>query len=286
MKNVKTYFSFLFIASCLLLASCYSPRYVYSPVSANVPLLAKKGDSKLAGYYAVNPGEKSTATSAGKLNSGYGLDVQGAYAVTNHFAIQGSYSKRWEKNFADFNLNSSDSSIINYNRSSAEFGIGYYTYIDRRRNSFFQLFGGAGFGKSSFTDKFFTGNFPARNFNMDVVRLYLQPSILIRYGEGFASSFASRISVVNFRNVKYDYTTEEAERYQLKDINQSTKIFWEPAFVNAFGLKKLPGLKLEIQLTMAFLMTQKFVDYRTYNLSAGLLLDIPQFFKKKMADKN
>lgn len=276
----------MLLATCCLLFSCYSPRYVYSPVSVNVPLLAKKGDSKLGGYYAVNPGEKSAITGAGKLNSGYGLDVQGAYAFTNHLAIQGNYSKRWEKNYADFNLNNSDSSIINYKRNSVEFGIGYYTYIDRRRNSFFQLFGGAGLGHSSFTDKFFTGNLPARNFNMDVTRLYLQPSILMRYGEGFASSFSSRVSVIYFKNVKYDYTTEEAERYQLNDIGKSTKIFWEPAFINAFGLKKLPGLKLEIQLTMAFLMTQKFVDYRTYNLSAGLLLDIPKFFAKKQPEKN
>lgn len=276
----------MLITYCVFLSSCYSPRYVYSPASSNVPLLAKKGDSKLAGYYAVNPGEKATVTSVGKLNSGYGIDVQGAYAVTNHLAIQGSYSKRWEKNYADFNVNSSDSSIINYNRNISEFGLGFYTYIDERRNSFFQLFAGVGFGKSSFTDKFFSGNVPARSFNMDVTKLYLQPAILIRNGEVFASSFSSRVSILYFSNVKYDYTTEESDRYQLKDIGKGAKIFWEPAFVNAFGLKKLPGLKLEIQLTMSFLMTQKFVDYRTYNLSAGMVLDISKLFKKKDGEKN
>jgi hypothetical protein len=275
----------LAFAYCLLLISCYSPRYVYSPVSTNVPLLSKKGDSKLAGYYAVNPGEKNETTSAGKLNSGYGLDLQAAYAVTNHFALQGSYAKRWEKNYSDFNINSTDSSLVIYERNSTEFGLGYYTFIDKRKASFFQLFAGAGFGRSSFTDKYFNGSL-ARYFAMDVTRLYIQPAIVIRYGEVFASSLSSRVGMIMFRNISSDYSAEELDKYQLNNLDKDTKIFWEPAFVNAFGLKKLPGLKLEIQLTMAFLMTQKFVDYRTYNLSAGLVLDIPKFFKKKIADKN
>ena len=251
-----------------------------------MPLITKKGDSKLAGYYSINPGEAKKQTTAGELNSGYGLDIQAAYAVTNHFAIQGSYTKRWEKNYADFNLNSNDSSLITYTRNSTEFGIGYYTYLDKRHASFFQLFGGVSLGKSSFTDKYFTGNIDSRHFDMNVIRLYIQPAIMLRYEEVFASSLSSRISVVFFKNIVTDYTAEELDKYQLSDLNRNTEVFWEPAFTNTFGLKKLPGLKLEIQLGMAFLMSQYFVDYRTFNVAAGLVLDIPEFFKNKTAGKN
>jgi len=282
----QTRYWLLSVTCALLLISCYSPRYVYSPAGSNVPLLSKKGDSKLAGYYSINPGEENKNTTAGKLNSGHGLDIQAAYALTSHWAIQGSYSRRWEKNYADFNLNSNDSSIITYNRNSTEFGFGYYTYIDRRRNSIFQVFGGAGWGKSAFTDQYFSGNLPVRRFSMNVTKLYLQPAIMIRYGEVFASSLSSRVTAVYFSNVQSGYTAEEMLRYQLKDLNDGARIFWEPAFVNAFGFKKLPGLKLEIQLTMAFLATQRFVDYRTYNLSGGLMLDISKFFKKKSGAAN
>ena len=121
---------------------------------------------------------------------------------------------------------------------------------------------------------------------MDAARFYIQPAIMVRYSEVFASSLSSRVSFVFFKNIVADYTAEELDRYQLKDIDKDVEIFWEPAFINAFGLKKLPGLKLEIQLGMAFLMSQHFVDYRTFNLSAGLVLDIPKFFKKKTADNN
>jgi len=276
----------MLIAYSSLLISCYSPRYIHSPVATNVPILTQKGDSKLAGYYSFNPGEKNNLTTVGKLNSGSGLDMEAAYAVTNHWAAQAAYSIRNEKNYADFNINRTDSSLITYRRTGAEFGIGYYTCFDQRRASFFQLFGGIGFGRSSFYDRYFTGNLPARKFTMDVTRLYLQPAIMIRYGDVFASSFSSRISFVYFKNVVSDYTAEETLRYQLKDIERGSRIFWEPAFINAFGLKKLPALKLEIQMGMSFLMSQRFVDYRTVNISAGLMLDISKLFENKSADKN
>lgn len=274
------------LALCLLFSACYSPRYVYSPVAVNVPVLAKKGDSKIAGYYSFNPGEKSKVTTAGKLNSGNGLDIQAAYAVASHWAVQGAYTVRHEKNHADFNVNRTDSSLLSYKRNSVEFGLGYFTHFDKRRSSYFQVFAGAGFGSSSFSDKYFTGNIPSRYFTMDVTRLYIQPAILIKYGEVFASSLSSRVSFVYFKNVQSDYTEEELFRYQLKDIQKGAKIFWEPAFTNTFGLKKLPGLKLEVQMGLAFLMSDRFVDYRTLNISAGLVLNIPAFFDRKNTDKN
>jgi hypothetical protein len=286
LKNVTSCFVLLLFGFCLLFTACYSPRYVHSPVAVNVPVLTKKGDSKIAGYYSFNPGEKSRLTTAGKLNSGNGLDVQAAYAITGHWAVQGAYNVRNEKNHADFNINRTDSSLLTYKRNSAEFGLGYFTYFDKRRATYFQVFAGAGFGSSSLADKYFTGNIPARYFKMDVTRLYLQPAILIKYGEVFASSLSSRISFVYFKNVQSDYTAEEMIRYQLKDIEKGARIFWEPAFTNTFGLKKLPGLKLEIQMGLAFLMSDRFVDYRTLNISAGLVLDIPAFFDKKERDKN
>lgn len=276
----------MLLAFSVLFTSCYPPRYIHSPVAANVPVFTKKGDSKIAGYYSFNPGEKNNLTSAGKLNSGSGLDIEAAYAVTNHVAFHGAYSLRKERNFADFNLNSTDSSLVTYNRTNAEFGIGYFTYFDKRRASFFQVFAGAGIGSSSFFDKYFTGNTPARYFKMDVTRLYIQPAILIKHGEVFTSSLSSRISFVYFKNIQSDYTMEELLRYQLKDIENDVKVFWEPAFINTFGFKKLPALKLEVQMGLAFLMSDRFVDYRTLNISAGLVLDIPKFFANKDPDKN
>jgi len=286
LKNAASCLLFLLIALCLLISACYSPRYVHSPVASNVPLLTKKGDSKLAGYYSFNPGEKNNLTTAGKLNTGTGLDIEAAYAITNHWALQAAYTLRKERNYADFNVNRNDSSLLTYKRNSAEFGLGYFTCFDKRRASFFQVFAGAAVGSCSFSDIYFTGNSPARYYNLDVTRWYIQPAILIKYGEVFASSFSSRVSFVYFKNVQSDYSEAEMVRYQLKDIEKGAKIFWEPAFTNTFGLKKLPGVKMEIQMGLAFLMSDRFVDYRTVNIAAGLVLDIPAFFNRQQPDKN
>lgn len=273
-----------YMAAMLLFAvsSCYSPRYVFSPVAHNAPILTEKGDSKLAGYYSTNPGEGKRITSQGKLNRGNGLDVQGAYAITDHFAVQAGYTRRWETNYADYNLNGTDTSIIQYSRNSAGLGLGYYTFLSRRRQSLFQVFAGASFGKSSFTDKYLAGSsINDRYLNMNVTNVYVQPAFMIMNEDVFASTLSSKVSVVYFHNVSTDYSAEELKNYQLTDLDKTPEIFWEPAFINAFGLRKLPGLKLELQLGMAFLMSQRFVDYRSFNFSAGLVLDLPKLLEKK-----
>lgn len=280
-KPVGTIWSVLVAA---VFCSCYSPRYVYSPIAHNVPIITEKGDSKLALQYSTNLGESKKITTIGKLNRGNGLDVQGAYAISNHVAVQASYARRWEKNYADYNLNSRDTSMVTYSRNSTELGIGYYTFINRRRQSIFQVFGGISLGRSSFTDRYFASStINDRYLNLDVTRLYLQPALMMLYEDVFVSSFSSRVSVVYFRKVTTDYSAEELKNYSLADLDKKAEIFWEPAFINAFGLRKLPGLKIELQLGMAFLMSQRFVDYRTFNFSAGIVADLPRLFEKKKA---
>ncbi|MEN9569384.1 MAG: hypothetical protein RL172_615, partial [Bacteroidota bacterium] len=68
------------ILACSILTSCYSPRYVYSPAAHNVPILANKGDSKLAAYYSSNLNNATNINLADQVSSrGRGWDVQGAY---------------------------------------------------------------------------------------------------------------------------------------------------------------------------------------------------------------
>ncbi len=286
-KNQPVYFSLLLYAGSI--CSCYSPRYIYSPVGHNVPVLVKKGDSKLAFHYTENIGEKAKVPALGKKSKSSGIDLQGAFAITRHLAVQAGYAHRTEHNFAEFNVYSNDTSSINYERNLTEFGIGYYTFLNGNSRVVFQVFGGAGFGKTSFTDEYQTPGNPihSRFFTMDVTKLYLQPALMIRYRNTFATSISSRFSFIYFRNMATDYNEEELTVYQLKALGTGTQIFWEPAFVNTFGFKKLPGLQFELQLGMAFLLTQRFVEYRTFNLSAGVVLDVPKLVRgNKKASQN
>jgi hypothetical protein len=280
--NRFVYLIVLMVVVCI--SSCYSPRYVYSPVAHNVPVLLQKGDSKLGVQYSHSLGGKTKLKSADKDSHDWGLDVQGAYAITNHLAVQGSYAYRSEQNFADFNVNTFDTSTINYQRQLTEFGLGYYMFSRRSHQSMFQVFAGAGLGTSEFTDKYPIGNngIHSRFVKMNIRKLFLQPAFMIRYGNSFATSLSSRISVINFRKFSTDYTMEELHSYQLTNLSNSTEIFWEPAFVNTIGFKNLPGLQLEFQFGMAFLISQNFVDYRTFSVSAGVAFDFAKLFRQAM----
>ena len=75
------------------LYACYSPRYVYSPPTQNIPLLNKKNDLELSAFYA-----GSLNAFKEKDNYNRGFDLQTAWAISNHFAVMLNESARWEKN--------------------------------------------------------------------------------------------------------------------------------------------------------------------------------------------
>lgn len=66
---MKNFIKLIFAVTILVLASC-SPKF-YTPNTQNVPLLTEKGETNL--------------TLAGNTNQ---VEFQGAYAVTQHFALQ------------------------------------------------------------------------------------------------------------------------------------------------------------------------------------------------------
>jgi hypothetical protein len=269
----------LLIANCQLLTSCYTPRYVYSPTAHNVPVFAKKGDSKLAANYSFNLSDNTIKDSVPVKAKARGYDLQAAYAFTNHWAMQVNYFQRSERNTGDFDTGIRDSVVINYKRNLTEIGAGYF-HLLKNKQSLFQVFAGIGFGKSSFTDDGKDPNRVYRNryHQMNVTQLFIQPAFTVRGKKNFAATFSSRLSAVYFKNISTNYTATELDNYKLDSLNYSPRVFWEPAVVNTFGFKKLPGLQLEFQLGFAFLVSRRFVDVRAFNFSAGLLFDLPKLF--------
>jgi hypothetical protein len=276
-------------ASCFLLFSCYTPRYVYSPSAHNVPVLTKKGDSKLAFNYSLNAADKALDNNVYRDGKARGYDLQAAYAVTNKWAVQLNYVHRTEQNSGDFGPGPTENTVINYKRSLTEIGAGYFCPLNKRRWAMLQVFTGMGFGKFGFTDNGsdYNGVYRSRYHNMDITKVFIQPAIMIRGSKNFATSLSSRHSIIYFRNIKTDYTATELNNYVLDSLNYRPRVFWEPALINNFGFEKLPGVKLEFQVGLAFLMSRQFADYRSFNVSAGLLLDLPKLFSNsRRSSKN
>lgn len=269
-KNLIT--GLFFISILLIATSCTSPRYAYSPSAHNVPVLTKKGDSKLGGVYSTNfAGEEKRD---GKVidNRARGFDIHGAYAISDHFAVQASYFNRWEKTEGG-----PDSINLNYNRNLTELGIGYYMPLNEKQNIIFQFFIGAGLGSFKFTDIDKLGN----NYHQaNITKIYLQPAFLFRSQGSFTSAVSIRGSIIGYSKIKTSYTATQLSDYKLDRLNSREKLFIEPAFTGSFGFKNLPGFRLEFQGGLSFLLSRTFFDYRFANFSLGTWVDIGALFGK------
>ncbi|MBL0054891.1 MAG: hypothetical protein IPP31_01630 [Chitinophagaceae bacterium] len=256
----------------LLLVSCNTPRYVYSPAAQNVPVLTQKGDSKIGGYYSTNfvGEEKRNGETIDNRSRGY--DLHGAVAITDHFAIQAGHFYRWEKT-----TESTDSATVRYKRNLTEFGLGYYLPINVQKSVFFQVFAGAGFGRFSFTD---IDRIAANFHQANITKIYIQPAILFRSKGSFSSSVSIRASIMNYSKIQTSYNPSQLDDYNLDSLNNRAKIFFEPGFTGSFGFKNVPGLRFEFQGGLSFLASRKFIDYRLINLSFGTWFDLGSVFRK------
>jgi hypothetical protein len=274
----------LLTALCQLLSSCYTPRYVYSPSAHNVPVLVKKGDNKVAVNYSFGFASLVKKTNVATQAKASGIDIQTAYAFSNKWAGQFNYMYRGERNAGDFDSNSIDSTVIKYKRNLTELGLGYFTRIGKDSIVLFQLFGGVGIGKANFTDNGRDRNmiFRSRYHNMNITKVFIQPALMVRSGKNFAASLSSRHSIIFFRKISTNYNATELNNYKLDSLTYRPRVFWEPAIINTFGFKEMPGVQFEFQMGFAFLMSRQFVDYRSSNISAGLLFDLPKLFTKPL----
>lgn len=262
----------VFICTTIIATSCNTPRHIYSPVAHNVPVLTKKGDSKLGAAYSTNAVGQETKNGVEIDNRSRGYDLQGAVAITNNFAIQAAHAYRWEKT-----TGGPDSITIKYKRNLTEIGLGYYLPVNDKNNAFFQVFAGAGLGRFSFTDNDKTGNY---YHQANITKIYLQPAILFKSKGSFTTSVAVRFSGIGYSKIQTNYSASQLNDYHLEDLTGRMKCFFEPATVSSFGFKGVPGLRFEVQGGLSFLMARNYVDYRKFNFSIGTWVDMGKLFSK------
>lgn len=281
MKTVLSILTFVFI---VVFTSCDTPRYAYSPTAHNVPVFTKKGDTKVAAYYSNNGASSSSDNDGNEYdkNSAQGLDVQGAVAVTNNIAVQAEYFHRSETSNQNSGSNNVENATIKYKRNLFEFGAGSFTPVDKKQYMLFQVYGGAGFGKTTINEKGTDWNLAAysRYYNTNITKFYLEPSITFRTPkEIFAATVATRASIIKFGKVGTDYTISEKQDYNLDSLDRYAVFFFEPSFVGSFGFNKMPGFRIEFQAGFSVLYEKSFIDYRPFNFSVGLVFDIPKLIK-------
>src|SRR6185436_12458511 len=103
-----------YVIILLLATSCST---VYMPNTRNAPLFREQGEAQVSGY----------------LCSG-GLEGQLAYALTDNFALIGSYAYGTQKNTY---TSSGTTTEYDWKNSNGQIGLGYF---DRGRNVRYEVF--------------------------------------------------------------------------------------------------------------------------------------------------
>ena len=271
MKNILiSFFIFCYISSC------YTPRYVYSPVTQNIPSIDKKNDVELSANYGT-----SINIFHSKSNYNRGLDLHTAWAFSNHFAIMLNENFRWESNGANDTFFQRDSSFLTYKRNFTETGAGYFTSMKKNKKMLFQVFAGAAFGSSKISDDFFSNSILTKKYYQSrVTKLFIQPSFIYKRGPNFNAALSSRFTEILFSHIRTNYTSVELNNYLLDDLTFSPVFFWEPAITYTFGFKKFP-FKFRAQGSVSVLLNHRFVEHRSSNIGIGLVSNFVQRKQKK-----
>ncbi len=270
----------LLLLICLTIISCRTPRFVYSPAPPNNPYFRERGESKLAAYY-------STGADANELTNEYnnGFDLQGAYAVSDHFALTADYFKRSEKDgIYEDNRTYFDTSLVRYKRRLTSIGAGYFTPITNDRKITMNIYGGLGFGKYSFSDDGFdNGAGYHRDYSSDMTKWYIQPSINFFVGNYFRTGLISKVSWVRFNDIETSYTSAELSYLDLDRLPGRTLRFFEATWNVQVSFRNMNWFYLDGGFTFSsdpFVNDDTNLEARNFNASIGISLDLSKINRK------
>ena len=220
--SIKT---ILFIGfSLVIFSSC--THYYYGPNSANVPVLEKKGDSRIAGASTIS--DEST-----------GFEFQSAYAFTDHFGgMVNIYSTSNGKPTKPIDTDWGKATYL-------ELGLGRILPVENENIlNIFEIYAGAGSGT---INNYFKQN---GNTKVQVNKFFLQPSI------GFNNKKRTLQLAVSMRlayvmlHVKKDNLDPNIHSNDFLEIEQVKKsgngFYVEPGLTLRSGTK---NVKLQFQLT-------------------------------------
>lgn len=243
----KIKFCVVFLLPGFFNLSC--THYYYGPNSANVPLLQKKDDGRIA-----------ASLSAADETSGF--ELQSAYAFTNHFGAMFNF-------YTAYGKKESSSSSSSYSKGSgtyAEVVGGYYMHLKNTDRWIFESYAGAGTGSIN------NHYSPSEMSKVNATKLFIQPSFGYTNKNGsFQAAISSRFSSVHLNLQQSSSTINRStdNYFDLEDLkNNNNSMYWEPSFLIRGGISKL---KFQAGFTLSKAFKEHIYSTQSAVLSFGLL---------------
>ncbi len=278
----RPYLALAILFLTLLVTSCVpSYRCVYRENMATLPGLTEKGDGVISGNYSISADNESDGFGPSMNN----LDLQGAYAFTDHWSVLGSFSAGWANykgpanTFAPY-----DSCTLNYKNVSWTLGAQYMLHMHKRLYFAPSIgIGGAVFGIND--NEFMGPSGGGTNYTLNnrILQGYFQPAFYIK-GSYVEAGFGVRVSFNNFAHVNTNYTQTEGPAISVLNLQNATL-----NTAQVFGLIRcypgIKGLALQMQFGNSFSLNDSSFSnhckWYSINFSLGISISPFQLRKKK-----
>lgn len=267
-----------FIVLLLAITSCKSPRFVHSPVAVNNPFFTKANDSKLGASISSGSHSGDVGNVTNKVR---GADIMGAYAITNHIALAGSYHYRNERNYyLPYRSSPFDTSLVNYKRRIWEAGAGYFTFLNKSNTITANIYIGGGSATYNIKDEGTEGAVKYSRFHESKpFKIYVQPGINF-ITEQVRIGTTLRFNILTYKKVVTNYSNEELAALHLDELSNKTLLFPELSLTAAYRFPRYPWISIEGQVSVNF-NDDMYYRSRTMNASAGLIFEPVNVFKSK-----
>lgn len=266
----------------IVASSCTTKRYIYAPSTPNIPYFNQEGDSKAAAFY-------STAGNGDlERRKSDGLDLEGAYALSDHWAVTTSFFYRKERD-RETGRSIFDSSIVNYKRKIFEVGGGYFIPFNPKKTITMNVYGGVGLGKFLMNENGTkTGSPYDRFYNVNVLKWYVQPSLNFMPGKYFRFALYFKPTFVRYGEYTSDYLPEEFEYFGFQKIHRQVINFFEMGYDLQLGIPKVPWLFIEHSVSVVrkdYIRVSPLVS-RFGNISVGLNVNFGKMQEAKKKEKS
>lgn len=246
--------NFSFLIAVVVLASC---KTAYKPNMQNVPLFREKGEFR------------------GTINNN---NLQGAYAVTDKIGVMvNGYYNPSKFTTSSGDIDSTGTTIdseIKTSRFLVEGGVGYYKPISDA--GVFEVYGGAGYGKIKFDEKYKSFAGDNNTFSANMIRFFVQPSIGLTK-ENIDFAFSTRIAAVKFGGVDtVNYSVSKLQFYNIYNIDQQMFFFIEPGVTLRVGPK---WAKFHVQAMYSQLLSDVELSHKRIAFNMGLHINIANRYK-------